>query len=102
MFVASFSPSPAWPLWHRLTSSSSHSAVLLLMPQFLLSALAKRSRFTYMLLNVFLREDPNSKGMKTMNTSLFLSMCAISLFFSTLLIIIVHKITFTGHGADGG
>ncbi|CAA2960059.1 NRT1 PTR FAMILY -like [Olea europaea subsp. europaea] len=66
-------------------------SVFWLVPQFFLAGAGEA--FIYMgQLDFFLRECPT--GMKTMSTGLFLSTIALGFFFSSMLVSIVHKVTW--------
>uniref|UniRef100_A0A7N0U9P7 Uncharacterized protein n=1 Tax=Kalanchoe fedtschenkoi TaxID=63787 RepID=A0A7N0U9P7_KALFE len=76
-----------------INSRSTHvpMSVFWLVPQFLL--VGSGEAFTYIgQLDFFLRECP--EGMKTMSTGLFLSTLSIGCFFSSMLVAIVHKVTY--------
>ncbi|KAE8678613.1 Protein NRT1/ PTR FAMILY 6.3 [Hibiscus syriacus] len=78
---------------HGLTDSPTSQiplSVFWLVPQFLFVGAGEA--FTYIgQLDFFLRECP--KGMKTISTGLFFSTLSLGFFVSSLLVIIVHKVT---------
>ncbi|XP_024019635.1 protein NRT1/ PTR FAMILY 6.3 [Morus notabilis] len=79
---------------HGLTDSATAEipmSVFWLVPQFFL--VGSGEAFIYIgQLDFFLRECP--KGMKTMSTGLFLSTLSLGFFVSSLLVTIVHKVTW--------
>ncbi|XP_058761392.1 protein NRT1/ PTR FAMILY 6.3-like [Vicia villosa] len=82
---------------HGMTENSKSvipMSVFWLVPQFFIVGAGEA--FTYMgQLDFFLRECP--KGMKTMSTGLFLSTLSLGFFFSSVLVIVVQKVTAHHH-----
>lgn len=79
---------------HGLTDSATAEipmSVFWLVPQFFLVGSGEAFIYTGQL-DFFLRECP--KGMKTMSTGLFLSTLSLGFFVSSLLVTIVHKVTW--------